>query len=79
MEAVAPVTDEKVKTAEELITDKGYHSKQAVGAMFRAWDCVVTSVNRIGGGQYWNDQHAERDAVYANRRLFMEVAGISLT
>ena len=48
MEAVAAVTDEKVKTAEELITDKGYHSKQAVGAMFRAWDCVVTSVNRIG-------------------------------
>jgi hypothetical protein len=30
LEAVAAVTDDKVKTGEELVTDKGYHSKQTV-------------------------------------------------
>ena len=30
LQAVAAVTDDKVRTGEELVTDKGYHSKQTV-------------------------------------------------
>ncbi len=67
LEAVAAVTDDKVKTGEEVVTDKGYHSKK-----------IVLDLQRLGlrtyiseperGRQHWIDQHAERDAVYANRR-----------
>ena len=49
LEAVAAVTDDKVKTGEELVTDKGYHSKQTVLDV-QCWDCAATSVNRIGVG-----------------------------
>ncbi len=49
LEAVAAITDDKVKTGEELVTDKGYHSKQTVLDV-QAWDCAPTSANRIGVG-----------------------------
>ena len=67
LEAVAAVTDDKVKTGEEVVTDKGYHSKQTVLDM----QCLglrtyISEPDR--GRQHWIDQHAERDAVYANRR-----------
>jgi transposase len=67
LEAVAAVTDDKVKTGEELVTDKGYHSKETVLDMqslgLRSY---ISEPDR--GRQHWIDQHAERDAVYANRR-----------
>ena len=33
LDAVTAVVDDKVKTGEELVTDKGYHSKQTVLGM----------------------------------------------
>ena len=65
--AVVAVIDEEAKTGDELVTDKGYHSRQ-----------IVLDVQNLGlrtyisepdrGRQHWIDQDAERDAVYANRR-----------
>ena len=68
LEAVAAVIDDKVKTGEELVTDKGYHSKQIVLEMQNAWDYAAYISEPDRGPQHWIDQHAERDAVYANRR-----------
>jgi len=66
LEAVAAVND-KVKTGEELVTDKGYHSKQIVLDMQNlGLRTYISEPDR--GRQHWIDQHAERDAVYANRR-----------
>jgi len=67
LEAVAAVTDDKVKTAEELVTDKGYHSKQTVlDVQSLGLRSYISEPDR--GCQHWIDEHAERDAVYANRR-----------
>ena len=67
LEAVAAVIDDKVKSGEELVTDKGYHSKQIVLEMQNAGlRSYMSEPDR--GAQHWIDQHAERDAVYANRR-----------
>ena len=67
LEAVAAVTDDKVKTGEELVTDKGYHSKQTVlDVQLLGLRSYISEPDR--GRQHWIDQHAERDAVYANRR-----------
>ena len=66
LEAVAAIND-KVKTVEELVTDKGYHSKETVldmqSLVLRTY---ISEPDR--GRQNWIDKHAERDAVYANRR-----------
>ena len=66
LEAVAAIND-KVKTGEELVTDKGYHSKQTVLDMQSlGLRTYISEPDR--GRQHWIDQRAERDAVYANRR-----------
>jgi transposase len=67
LEAVAAVTEDKVKTGEELVADKGYHSKQTVlDVQSLGLRTYISEPHR--GRQHWIDQHAERDAVYANRR-----------
>ena len=67
LEAVAAVIDDTVKTGEELVTDKGYHSKQIVLDMQSlGLRTYISEPDR--GRQHWIDQHTERDAVYANRR-----------
>jgi transposase len=67
LEAVAAVTDDVVRTGEELVTDKGYHSKQTVlDVELLGLRSYISELDR--GRQHWIDQHAERDAVYANRR-----------
>jgi transposase len=67
LEAVAAVTDDKVKKGEELVADKGYHSKQIVLDMQSlGMRTYISEPDR--GRQHWTGQHAERDAVYANRR-----------
>ena len=61
------VTDDVVRTGEELVTDKGYHSKQTVlDVELLGLRSYISEPDR--GRQHWIDQHAERDAVYANRR-----------
>jgi transposase len=60
LEAVAAVTEEKVKTGEELVTDKGYHSKQTVlDAQLLGLRSYISEPDR--GRQHWIDQHAERE------------------
>jgi transposase len=52
---------------EEVVADKGYHSKMVMLALelsgFRSY---IAEPQR--GRQHWEEQTAERDAVYANRR-----------
>ncbi len=51
----------------ELVTDKGYHSREVVRQM--AETGVRTYISEPErGGQRWTDQSAEQQAVYANRR-----------
>lgn len=51
---------------EEVVADKGYHSKAVILALKLAgWRTYIAEPRR--GRQHWDDQHAERDAVYANR------------
>jgi transposase len=63
---VVAIIDDEVKTRKELVTDKGYHSKQTVLDMqslgLRSY---ISEPER--GRQHWIDQQAERDAMYANR------------
>ena len=55
------------EAVKELVTDKGYHSNQTmtdfVELEIRSY---VSEPDR--GKRDWEDKHAERDAVYANRR-----------
>src|SRR5439155_4217980 len=67
LEAVAAVTDDAVAVIEEIVADKGYHSRSTVHDLetleIRTY---ISEPDR--GPQSWTDQEAERDAVYANRR-----------
>jgi transposase len=67
LEAVAAVTDDAVAVIEEVVADKGYHSRTTVHDLetleIRTY---ISEPDR--GPQSWTDQEAERDAVYANRR-----------
>jgi transposase len=66
-EAVAAVTDDAVAVIEEVVADKGYHSRTTVHDLetleIRTY---ISEPDR--GPQSWIGQEAERDAVYANRR-----------
>ncbi len=57
LEAVAAIIDDKVKTGEELVTDKGYHSKQTVlDVQSLGLRSYISEPDR--GRQHWIDQHA---------------------
>jgi transposase len=67
LEAVAAVTDEAVAVIEEVVADKGYHSRTTVHYLVTLEIRTYNSEpNRVP--QSWIDLEAERDAVYANRR-----------
>src|SRR5215510_5765010 len=67
LEAVAVVTDDAVVVVEEVVADKGYHSRTAVHDLETLE--IRTYISEPDRGlQSWSDQKAERDAVYANRR-----------
>ncbi len=72
--AVAAVTDDAVATGEELVTDKGYHSKQKMVEL-QAFGVRTYVSEPDRGPQRWIDQRAERDAVYANRRRIRGTRG----
>src|SRR5207244_2442127 len=67
LEAVAAVTDDAVAVIEEVVADKGYHSRTTLHDLetleIRTY---ISEPDR--GPQSWIDQEPERDAVYANRR-----------
>jgi transposase len=67
LEAVAAVTDDAVVVIEEVVADKGYHSRTTVHDLETLE--IRTYISEPDRGlQSWRDQDAERDAVYANRR-----------
>jgi transposase len=67
LEAVAAVTDDAVAVIEEVVADKGYHSRTTVHDL-ETLDIRTYISEPDRGPQSWTDQEAERDAVYANRR-----------
>jgi hypothetical protein len=67
LEAVAAVTDDAVAVIEEVVADKGYHSRQAVRDL-KTLEIRTYISEPDRGPQSWIDQEAERNAVYANRR-----------
>ena len=67
LEAVAAVTDDAVVVIEEVVADKGYHSRTMVHDL-ETLDIRTYISEPDRGPQSWTDQEAERDAVYANRR-----------
>jgi transposase len=67
LEAVAAVADDAVAVIEEVVADKGYHSRRTVQDLETLQ--IRTYISEPDRGpQSWIDQEAERDAVYANRR-----------
>jgi transposase len=67
LEAVAAVTDNAVAVIEEVVADKGYHSRTTVHDLeMLEIRTYISEPER--GPQSWIDQEAERAAVYANRR-----------
>ena len=72
LEAVGAVSDDALAVIEEVVADKGYHSRTTVHDLetleIRTY---ISEPDR--GPQSWTDQEAQRDAVYANRR---RIAGI---
>ena len=55
-----------VDEPENVVADKGYHSKAVVLALtWAGWRTYIAEPRR--GRQRWDGQQAERDAVYANR------------
>ena len=74
LEAVAAVTDDAVAVIEEVVADKGYHSRTTVHDLETlAIRTYISEPDR--GPQSWTDQEAERDAVYANRRRIRGTRG----
>jgi transposase len=61
-EAVAAVTDDAVKSIEEVVADKGYHTRTTVHDLETLETrTYISEADR--GPQSWIDQRAERDAV----------------
>src|SRR4051794_27862731 len=62
---------------EEVVADKGYHSKAVMLALQLAgWRTYVAEPRR--GRQRWEGERSERDAVYANRRRIRGARGRTL-
>jgi transposase len=74
LEAVAAVTDDAVSVIEEVVADKGYHSRTTVHDL-ETLEIRTYISEPERGPQAWIDQEAERDAVYANRRRLRGARG----
>jgi len=74
LEATEAVTENEVTVIEEIVADKGYHSRTSVLDLERLQ--IRTYISEPDRGrQSWTNQDAERDAVYANRRRIRGVRG----
>jgi hypothetical protein len=67
LDAAAAVTDDPVAVIEEVVADKGYHSRRTVHDL-ETLDIRTNIREPDRGPESWIAQEAERDAVYANRR-----------
>jgi hypothetical protein len=63
---VAAVTDDAVKVIQEVVADKGYHSRTIVHDL-KTLEIRTYISEPDRGPQSWIDQRAERDAVYPLR------------
>ncbi len=71
---MAAVTDDAVAVIEEVVADKGYHSRTTIHDLETlAIRTYISEPDR--GRQSWIDQDAERHAVYANRRRIRGARG----
>jgi transposase len=72
--AVNQATSRPIAIADGIVADKGYHSRAKLRERrdvgFRSY---ISEPDRPPQG--WVDQHAERDAVYANRRRIRRKRG----
>jgi transposase len=67
LEAVAAVTNDALAVIEEVVADKGYHSRATMHDLERLE--IRTYISEPDRGpQSWTNQEAEWHAVYANRR-----------
>ena len=74
LEAVAAVTDDGIAVIEEVVADKGDHSRTTVHDPETLE--IRTSISEPDrGSQPWIDQQAERDAAVANRHRIGGVRG----
>ena len=74
LDAAGAVTENAVAVIEEVVADKGYHSRTSVLDLERLQ--IRTYISEPARGrQSWTNQDAERDAVYANRRRIRGVRG----
>ena len=74
LDAVGAVTDNEVAVIEEVVADKGYHSRTSVLDLEKLQ--IRTYISEPDRGrQSWTDQEAEREAVYANRRRIRGARG----
>ena len=71
---VDEATDEPITIADEVVADKGYHSRAKVRELTEAgFRTYISEPDRPPQG--WPNQRAERDAVYANRRRIQRDRG----
>ena len=71
---MAAVTDDAVAVIEEVVADKGYHSRTTIHDLETLG--IRTYISEPDRGpQSWIDQDAERHAVYANRRRIRGARG----
>jgi transposase len=74
LEAAAAAIEQAVVGIEEVVADKGYHSRSTVHDLETLG--IRTYISEPDRGrQSWTDQEAERDAVYANRRRIRGTRG----
>jgi transposase len=74
LDAVATVSDEPVAIIDEVVADKGYHSRAAVHDL-ETMEIRTYISEPERGRQSWTGHTAERDAVYANRRRIRGARG----
>jgi transposase len=61
----------------EVVTDKGYHSREVVSGL-AAWGVRTYCSEPNRGRQRWQDRRREQQAVYANRRRIRTERGLRL-
>jgi transposase len=76
-DAVGDIAQVALGGVEEVVMDKGYHSKPVVWVLRQAeLRTVIAEPDR--GRQHWEGQEGEQEAVYANRRCLKSERGKAL-
>jgi transposase len=73
---VADATGDPVPLGDEIVADKGCHSRAVLLELRPHFRTYISEPDR--GRQCWRDHAAARDAVYANRRRILSPRGLRL-